>query len=192
MRSRSRTRQGPTRALRTLQSSFSNAHDRTDGPLWGLATALPMVGDDVRAVRTVAAVGDDLSAGHARRAGRAVGQRPARPARPTTAGASTSLAVESVAPLVARGAPQPERGGRAPSGGRLDLPDALGATGVLGASAAACTTPTAAMSAADRAVRVLPTMLGQGRTADLPGALRQQRRDPCDRRSSGSLLGDHG
>ena len=59
----SRTTQSSTRALRTLQSSFSKAHDRTDGPLWGIGTALPMIGDDVRAVRTVSAVGDDLSAG---------------------------------------------------------------------------------------------------------------------------------
>ncbi len=33
--------EGSTRALRTLQSSFSKAHDRTDGPLWGIGTALP-------------------------------------------------------------------------------------------------------------------------------------------------------
>jgi hypothetical protein len=56
-------RPGATKSLHRLQQRLSRAHDRSDGPLWSLGAALPVWGDDVDAVRTVAAVGDDLSSG---------------------------------------------------------------------------------------------------------------------------------
>ncbi len=41
------------RAIAQLQDSARSAKDRTDGPLWGALTHLPFVGDDVTGVRAV-------------------------------------------------------------------------------------------------------------------------------------------
>jgi hypothetical protein len=41
------------RAIADLQDSARSAKGRTDGPLWGALTHLPLVGDDVRGVRAV-------------------------------------------------------------------------------------------------------------------------------------------
>ncbi|MGY2876242.1 hypothetical protein ACVW00_003432 [Marmoricola sp. URHA0025 HA25] len=54
---------GAQASLTRLQHRLSRAHGRTDGPLWSIGAALPVWGDDVDAVRTVAAVGDDLASG---------------------------------------------------------------------------------------------------------------------------------
>lgn len=47
--------------LPQLQERARTAYESTHGPLWGLAAAVPWVGDDVEAVRTVSAVIDDLA-----------------------------------------------------------------------------------------------------------------------------------
>lgn len=48
--------------LSALQNSAGEADSLASGRIWSLATALPVVGDDARGVRTVADVVDDLSA----------------------------------------------------------------------------------------------------------------------------------
>ena len=49
--------------LATLQERTATARERTDGPLWWLAGHLPIVGDDVDAVQTMAETLDDVSRG---------------------------------------------------------------------------------------------------------------------------------
>lgn len=48
-------------ALAALQASASDARGLTDGPIWGLATMSPFVGDDAEGVRIAARVVADLS-----------------------------------------------------------------------------------------------------------------------------------
>ncbi|WP_300643739.1 DUF4012 domain-containing protein [Nocardioides sp.] len=48
-------------ALTSLQASSRKAAEQTDGAIWSLATALPVVGDDASGVRTAARVVSDLS-----------------------------------------------------------------------------------------------------------------------------------
>ncbi|GAB2625314.1 DUF4012 domain-containing protein [Nocardioides ginkgobilobae] len=48
-------------ALTALQESSADAAEQTDGVLWSLATALPVVGDDASGVRTAARVVSDLA-----------------------------------------------------------------------------------------------------------------------------------
>lgn len=48
-------------ALTSLQSSSRDAAEQTDGALWSLATALPVIGDDASGVRTAARVVSDLA-----------------------------------------------------------------------------------------------------------------------------------
>lgn len=50
-------------SLERLRGHTSEAHGRTDGPLWSIAERLPVVGPDARAVAVVSAVGDDLASG---------------------------------------------------------------------------------------------------------------------------------
>lgn len=44
-----------------VQDATSAALDHTNGPLWWIAAQMPVVGDDIDAVRTIAGVGDGLS-----------------------------------------------------------------------------------------------------------------------------------
>lgn len=53
---------GAGAVLPQLQERARTAYDRTHGPLWGVAAALPRVGADVTAVRTLSAVVDGLAA----------------------------------------------------------------------------------------------------------------------------------
>ena len=48
-------------ALTSLQSSSRDAAEQTDGAIWSLAAALPVVGDDASGVRTAARVVSDLA-----------------------------------------------------------------------------------------------------------------------------------
>ncbi len=52
---------GARATLQELADSAGTAHGATDGPVWGLGTHLPWVGDDLAAVRTVASVSDSLT-----------------------------------------------------------------------------------------------------------------------------------
>lgn len=146
-------------ALKSLQDQLSDAHDRTDGLLWGAGTHLPWVGDDVRAVREVAAVGDDLSQGTLAELVAESGDGLRDRLVPRN-GRIDIEAVESVAPVVSRA--------------HLNLRDAVNR--LRGADSDSLTQwvrpsydallakvddTNVALSAADRAVKVLPTMLGK-------------------------------
>lgn len=48
-------------ALTSLQESSRDAADQTDGVVWSIATALPVIGDDASGVRTAARVVSDLA-----------------------------------------------------------------------------------------------------------------------------------
>jgi hypothetical protein len=52
---------GRDRVVAELQASARSARDRTDGPLWGALTHLPLVGDDVRGVRALGTSLDTLA-----------------------------------------------------------------------------------------------------------------------------------
>ncbi|MCW2838500.1 MAG: hypothetical protein JWQ15_2614 [Marmoricola sp.] len=147
-------------ALRSLQEQLSDAHDRTDGLLWGAGTHLPWIGDDVRAVREVSAVGDDLSGGTLAELVAESGAGLRKRLLPRN-GRIDIAAVESIAPVVSRA--------------HLNLEDALNR--LRGADSDSLThwvrpsydallstvsDTNLALSAADRAARVLPTMLGKG------------------------------
>ncbi len=54
-------RDAATATLTALQGHADEAQDRTHGPHWSAARVLPWVGDDVRAVQTVAEVVDSLA-----------------------------------------------------------------------------------------------------------------------------------
>lgn len=150
---------GAHQSLKSLQRELADAHDRTDGPLWGLGTVLPMVGDDVNAVRTVAAVGDDLSAGTL---GDLVDMSDSglRDRLVPRDGRIDIGAVESLAPVVARA----HRSLRDASG-RLAESDSGSLTRWVGPAYDALQRKVAqtdlSVATADRAVRVLPTMLGK-------------------------------
>lgn len=49
------------RAIADLQDAAAAARGRTDGPLWGALTHLPVVGDDVRGVRAISSSLDTLA-----------------------------------------------------------------------------------------------------------------------------------
>ena len=53
--------EGSKTALAQMQQHLASAHDRTHGPAWSLATHLPVVGDDARGVRLVSEVMSDLT-----------------------------------------------------------------------------------------------------------------------------------
>jgi hypothetical protein len=152
---------GSDRALRTMHGRFSDAHDRTDGLLWGAASHLPFVGDDVLAVRTVSAVGDTLSEGALARLVRETGGGFADRLVPRQ-GRVDIAAIESLAPDVER-AHQDLRH----AAGRLDDVRLDGLTRWVEPSYVALTNKVDqaddAMDAADHVVKVLPTMLGKDR-----------------------------
>ncbi len=147
------------RTLSLMQTSFSDAHDRTDGFLWGLASHLPVVGDDVNAVRVVAAVGDDLSEGTLAELVAESDTR-LRDRLVPRQGRIDIGAVEAVAPLVGRAHRNLNE-----AAGRLGAVDSVSLTRWVRPSFDALVRKLkdtdAALAAADRAVRVLPTMLGK-------------------------------
>lgn len=148
-------------SLQEMQQNFARARSRTDGPSWGLATHLPVIGDDVNAVRTLASIGDELSQG-------TVAELVSQSADPIAdrivprRGRVDIAALEDLAPLVGRA--------------HRNLNSAVGK---LAASGSDSLTPwvepayagfarklrnlDSAMNAADRAVRILPIMLGRER-----------------------------
>jgi hypothetical protein len=144
--------------LAALQSETKAARDATDGFGWRAAGHLPLVGDDLRAVATVSAVLDDL-AGNGLPALLAVaaGLDPANlaPQRGRIDVASLSRA----APQIAGGLAVIRRAQRSVAGIRVDgLIGRLGTAVTLlsdGLAKAERLTETA-----DRAARLLPTMLG--------------------------------
>jgi hypothetical protein len=147
------------RALSQLQDEFSDAHRRTDGPLWGAAMHLPWVGDDARAVRAVAAVGDDLGKGAmaelVAESGGALRDRLV-----PRQGRIDIAAVEAIAPVVSRAHRNLNE-----AAGRLRNADSESLTRWVRPSydefLRKVNETDRALSAADRAVRVLPTMLGK-------------------------------
>ena len=147
------------RALSALRGHVSAAHERTDGPLWALGAKLPVVGGDVAAVRTVAAVGDDLAAGTltelVTKAGTELRDRLA-----PREGKIDISAIEAVAPLVGRA----NRNFSA-AAGRLHSIDARALSSRVKPAyeevSDAVDTASTTFAAADRAVQVLPTMLGK-------------------------------
>ncbi|MBI2242462.1 MAG: DUF4012 domain-containing protein [Nocardioides sp.] len=52
---------GRDQAIADLQDSARSARERTDGPIWGALTHLPIVGDDVRGVRAISSSLDTLA-----------------------------------------------------------------------------------------------------------------------------------
>ncbi len=146
-------------ALKSLQTQLSDAHDRTDGLLWSAGTHLPWVGDDVRAVREVAAVGDDLSEGTLAElvAESGDGLRERLVPRDGRIDIGT---VESIAPVVSRA-----HLNLGEAVNRLREADSDSLTRWVRPSYDALlgkvSDTDAALSAADRAVTVLPTMLGK-------------------------------
>jgi hypothetical protein len=146
-------------ALRDMQGRFSDAHDRTDGPLWGIGTHLPWVGDDVRAVRTVSAVGHDLSEGTLAELVAESGSGLRERLVPRD-GRIDIAAVESIAPVVARAHRNLNE-----ASGRLRASESDSLTRWVQPSYTSLVQKVSdtdrALSAADRAVRVLPTMLGK-------------------------------
>jgi hypothetical protein len=148
-----------TGALRDLQGRFSDAHDRTNGPLWGIGTHLPWIGDDVRAVQTVSAVGDDLSEGTLAELVAESGSGLRERLVPRD-GRIDIAAVESIAPVVARAHRNLNE-----ASGRLRASESDSLTRWVQPSYKSLVQKVSdtdrALSAADRAVRVLPTMLGK-------------------------------
>ncbi len=147
--------------LARLQEDLSGAHGRTDGPLWALAARLPLLGDDVHAVRTSAAVGDGLAHGPLQELVDGAGSELRERLVPRN-GRVDLAAVEEVAPLVSR-----LRRNLNESAGRLAAVPTGGLTRWTRPAFTALDdrvqAADAAASAADRAVRVLPAMLGQGK-----------------------------
>ena len=145
--------------LAQLQEDLSGAHGRTDGPLWALAARLPLVGDDVHAVRTSAAVGDQLAHGPLHELVDGAGSELRERLVPRN-GRVDLAAVEEFAPLVSR-----LRRNLNESAGQLAAVPTGGLTRWTRPAFTALDdrvqAADAAASAADRAVRVLPTMLGQ-------------------------------
>jgi len=146
-------------ALKSLQSQLSDAHGRTDGLLWGAGTHLPWVGDDVRAVREVAAVGDDLSQGTLAELVAKSGDGIRERLVPRN-GRIDIETVESIAPVVSRAhlnlrdAVNRLRGADSDSLTRWVRPSYDALLGKVSDT-------NVALSAADRAVKVLPTLLGK-------------------------------
>ena len=147
------------KALNDLHDDFSRAHDRTDGLLWAVAARLPVVGDDADAVRTVSAVGDELSGGTIAELIAQMGGGLADRLVPRGGGVNLQ-AVESLAPLVSRAQRNVKD-----ALNRVQDADTAGLTRWVRPSydtfADRLEQVDSAIGAADRAVRVLPTMLGK-------------------------------
>ncbi|MDT9593543.1 DUF4012 domain-containing protein [Nocardioides zeae] len=144
------------RALDSLRANAGAAADRTDGPLWSVLTWTPVLGDDLDGVRTVSAVLDDLATS---------GIEPL---------VETSRQLNSLRPVdgrvdldVVAGLQEPVATGRdafATASSDLDEHDPGGFVGVLGDKYREVATEVdraaRLLDSADRAVQVMPTMLG--------------------------------
>lgn len=151
--------QGSKLALHDLQDELGDAHRHSSGPVWALGTFLPVVGDDVDAVRTVADVGDELVNGAVAKLVSQSGGGLARQLVPQ--GGRINLSeVNRLAPLVA----QADRE-FADAAGRLDGTRSAGLTRWVRPSYERVDTRvqelSGALAAANHAVRVLPTVLGR-------------------------------
>ena len=150
--------------LGRLQDSLGRAHSRSSGPLWAAATWLPWVGDDVDAVRTVSATGDELSHGTLKELVPLAGPRLLQRLVPRDGRVDTG-AVARLAPPLRRASSALER-----ADDRLSSVDPGGLSGFVTPSfdgvAASVRELRQVIDAADRAVRVLPTLLGQDRPRD--------------------------
>ncbi|MDQ4085445.1 MAG: DUF4012 domain-containing protein [Actinomycetota bacterium] len=145
-------------ALAQAQESTGTARDNTDGPVWWLAGKLPVLGDDVGAVRTVADVSDGLT--HAVLPGLVDASASLSPAdlQPTD-GRIDIDAIERVAPQVVAADRE--------LGIRVEQVAAIDTGGLIGQVAGPVTdlrdTMTEVQSVTDaaaRAVQLLPPMLG--------------------------------
>lgn len=146
------------RELRALQGHSSSAADRTDGPLWSLLCAAPGLGDDAAAVRTVSRALDDLARDGLAPLVRSSAELDAGAFAPK-AGVFPVAAVSALA--------QPVRAGRdafTAADARLDKVSPAGLVGQVRGPfedfAGLVHDGATALTAADRAVELLPAMLG--------------------------------
>lgn len=148
------------RALIALQGDFGRAHARTSGPVWAVGSHLPFVGADVGAVRAVSGVGDDLASGTVAELVNLSG-RPLADRLAPEDGKIDLQAVQDLAPTIGRAHRNLDaangrlRGIDSGSLGRWIRPSFQTFQAKVG-------TLDSAMGAADRAITVMPDMLGQG------------------------------
>ncbi len=177
---------GSRTALTALETHISAARGRTDGPLWGLASHLPIVGGDVRAVQVVAAVGDDLTKGTLAELVDEAGSD-LRDRLAPHGGRIDIAAVEEVAPLVGRA----DRNLNA-AAGRLRAIDRDSLSHWVKPSyeefSSVIATASTSLAAANRAVQVLPTMLGK----DRPRRYLLMFENNAEIRATGGLPGAYG
>jgi outer membrane murein-binding lipoprotein Lpp len=144
------------RALAALEEHAGGASDRTDGSTWSMLERLPQLGDDARGVAVASAVVDDLS------------EQAIRPL------VDASASLDALAPREGRFDPEAILSLQEPvaqahaaledASTRLDTEDASGYVERLRSKyrllAREVRETAAALDTADRAVQVLPTMLG--------------------------------
>jgi hypothetical protein len=148
--------------LAALQAETKAAHDATDGFGWRATSHLPVVGDDLRAVATVSAVLDDLAGnGLPALLDTASGLDPSSLA--PQQGRVDLAAIRGAAPRIASGLAVIRRARQSVAGIRTD-----GLVTQLGTAVAQLSDGLAKAErltvTADRAARLLPTMLGSARS----------------------------
>ena len=174
----------PTRAsaaIDAFQAHAEKAATATDSPIWGLMTHAPFVGDDARGVRTAASVALELGRNALAELSDTVGDIDA--VLPHDGGVDLGRVSHLVAP-VSDSSVALDRARR-----RLDAVDPSGFVGALQTRfrdlQSKIDAAAEAMSVADRAVQVLPDMLGQ----DGPKNYLVVMQNNAEIRASGGLAG---
>lgn len=142
-----------------LRHHTHSAHRLLSGPVWSTVARLPLIGDDVRAVRLVAAEGDQLAAGPvAGLVGQARGDALSR-LLPRD-GRVDLAAVDKVQPVLHTAATDFSRSEALLHGVHRDKLTGW-VRGPFDSFSAKIDQASVALDAGDRAARLLPTMLGQ-------------------------------
>lgn len=147
--------------LADLQAATSDARDRTDGPLWAAAEALPLVGDDVTAATAAIEVADDVAHRALPPAVEASGALDPAALQPKD-GRIALEPIQQAAPLVRQAADEMVRAAQVASGIDVDGVDPRIAGPVTDLRDQLADVADLAATAAD-AVEVLPGMLGADR-----------------------------
>ena len=176
-------------ALFDVQDATESAAAHTDGPGWSVGALLPMIGDDVDAVRTVADVSDNVAQDVLPGLVEASGALNPRQLQPQDGQISID-GLEAAAPPLAEA--------NAALGDEVARVDALQPDEMLSAVAGPVrdlqTALDDAVDVTDRAATaadLLPTMLGGDGAAYLPADVPDQRRGACHRRDPGALAVIH-
>lgn len=169
--------------LADLQAGTSDARDRTDGPLWAAAGALPLVGDDVSAATAAIEVADDVARRALPPAVEASGALDPAALQPKD-GRIALEPIQQAAPLVRTAADEMVRAAQAASGIDVDGVDPRIAGPVTDLRDQLAEVAHLAATAAD-AVEVLPGMLG----ADGPRSYLLLFQNNAEVRATGGLPG---